>query len=54
MKQDQIFEEWKESLGYDYVDMMDYMNTIQSYIDFAQYYLKKHHRNHKWNEELSI
>jgi len=38
---EKIFEEWKKSLGYDFKTMLDYMETVQSYIDFAEYYCKQ-------------
>jgi hypothetical protein len=41
MSKEEIFEEWKNSLGYDFSAMLDYMDTMQSYIDFAEYYHKE-------------
>jgi hypothetical protein len=41
MSKEQMFEEWQDSLGYSLDVMIEYLNTAQSYIDFADYYHKK-------------
>ena len=41
MSNEIIFEEWKKSLGYDRYTMLDYLDTSQSYVDFADYCRKK-------------
>lgn len=41
MSKEQMFEEWQDSLGYSLDAMIEYLNTAQSYIDFADYYHKK-------------
>jgi len=41
MTNERIFEEWKKSLGYGWNELIDYLNTTQSYIDFAEYYCKQ-------------
>ena len=50
MSKEEIFEEWKNSLGYDCSAMLDYMDTMQSYIDFAEYY----HKRIQEDNEISI
>jgi hypothetical protein len=50
MSKEEIFEEWKNSLGYNWGVMLDYMDTMQSYIDFAEYY----HKLIQENNEISI
>jgi hypothetical protein len=38
---EQIFEEWVDSLPYSGIELRDYLDTIQSYIDFVGYYNNK-------------
>jgi hypothetical protein len=42
MTPEEIFENWKKSLGYDFGPMIDYMDTAQSYIDFTDYCYNKY------------
>jgi hypothetical protein len=48
---EKIFEEWKKSLGYNWGVMLDYMETAQSYIDFAEYYCKQIQGDKKMSNE---
>lgn len=39
MKQkEKVFEDWRDSLGYNSVELHDYLDTIKAYIDFAEHY----------------
>jgi len=35
---EKIFEEWRDSLGYDEQTLYEYLDTIKAYIDFAEHY----------------
>jgi hypothetical protein len=41
MKNETIFVDWMDSLRLDYWELIEYLDTEQSYIDFAEYYCKQ-------------
>ena len=37
-QKEKIFEDWRDSLGYDEQTLREYLDTIKAYIDFAEHY----------------
>ena len=46
---EQIFEEWIDSLPYFGFMLDDYLGTMQSYIDFLEFYKHKTKGGNKWH-----
>lgn len=38
MDEEILFDKWRESLGMDWNEFLEYTETMQSYIDFAKWY----------------
>lgn len=38
MDKEILFEKWRESLGMEWNEFLEYTETMQSYIDFAKWY----------------